>query len=183
MRRHLLILEASGLVQASQISFGPGRPANLWHLTIQGQHYFHDGSEKFALDLFASLSANLSPEVMSTLLNQQSINKANDYKKYLGHGSLAERLEKLVELRSKEGYLAECQSGKDGISWYLNTFHCSISGIAEKFPVVCDQELKVIRDTFPDCKVERVQWRFECGNSCGFQIIPIKTNVESTNAQ
>jgi DeoR family suf operon transcriptional repressor len=37
---------------------------------------------------------------------------------------------------------------------------------------VCDQELQLIRSTFPDCQVERVHWRLEQGHSCGFRLSP-----------
>ncbi len=174
MRRHLRSLKEDGLVKASLISQGPGRPFNLWQLTSQGIHQFNDGSEKFALDLFESLYANLSPEMMSRLLNQQVDSKAITYISKIGLGSLKDRLDKFVELRSTEGYMAEFQLSEDSASWYLNTFHCSISGIAEKYPVVCDQELQLIRNTFPDCNVQRVQWRLEYGHACGFQLTPIK---------
>jgi DeoR family suf operon transcriptional repressor len=45
--------------------------------------------------------------------------------------------------------------------------------IAEQFPCVCDQELQLIRHTFPDCQVERVHWRLEAGHSCGFRLTPL----------
>jgi DeoR family suf operon transcriptional repressor len=45
--------------------------------------------------------------------------------------------------------------------------------IAEAFPVICDQELQLIQQTFPDCQVERVQWRLEAGHACGFRLIPL----------
>jgi DeoR family suf operon transcriptional repressor len=44
--------------------------------------------------------------------------------------------------------------------------------IAEEFPMVCDQELQLIRHTFPDCQVERVHWRLEDDHFCGFRLTP-----------
>ena len=52
--------------------------------------------------------------------------------------------------------------------------HCSVQRIAEEFPVVCDQELLLLRSTVPDCRVERVHWRLEGGHACGFRITPIE---------
>tara|TARA_B100000700_G_C14710211_1_gene698782 strand:+ start:102 stop:398 length:297 start_codon:yes stop_codon:yes gene_type:complete len=52
----------------------------------------------------------------------------------------------------------------------LQEFSCSLRGIAEKFLIVGDQELELIRKTFPYCDVKRVQWRIEFGHACGFQI-------------
>ncbi len=176
MRRHLRSLEVEGFVESTLISLGPGRPSNLWQLTIKGRNFFNDGTERFALDLMGLIEANLAPEKVEGLLNQQALEKASSYRHKIGEGDISERLAKLVELRNQEGYLADYQVAENGMSWFLNEFTCSISGIAEKYHSVCDQELQLIRYTFPDCKVERVQWRIEFGHSCGFEITPLKLN-------
>jgi len=170
MRRHLRSLEEDGLVQASPAPEGPGRPSNRWHLTSKGQGQFPDGSEHFALSLLESMAGSLPPELVQNLLEHQALQKAGDYRRRVGHGSLQERLERLVDLRRHEGYVAECCADGDG--WVMSEFHCSVIRIAEQFPCVCDQELQLIRHTFPDCQVERVQWRFEQGHSCGFRLVP-----------
>ena len=173
MRRHLRSLEEDGLVHASSISIGPGRPSNLWKLTQQGHNRFDDGAKDFALELFGAIEANLSPEMMADVLKNQTLQKANVYRREIGAGKINDRLKKLIELRLQEGYFAEFHVAKDGLSWYLKEFNCSIRGIAEKFPVVCDQELELIRQIFPDCQVNRIQWRLEQGHYCGFHITPI----------
>jgi DeoR family suf operon transcriptional repressor len=66
--------------------------------------------------------------------------------------------------------VAECDLEPDG--WVIREFHCSVMRIAEQFPCVCDQELQLIRHTFPDCTVDRVHWRLESGHSCGFRLTP-----------
>lgn len=169
-RRHLRSLEEEGLVEASPSAEGPGRPSNHWRLTSQGQTHFPNGSETFALGLLESLAGQLPTETMQSLLEQQALQKASDYRARLGSGPLAQRLATLVELRRAEGYVAECSSDSNG--WVLREFHCSVMRIAEQFPCVCDQELQLIRHTFPDCSVERVHWRLESGHSCGFRLTP-----------
>lgn len=175
MRRHLRCLEEDGLLEASPAHDGPGRPSNRWRLTAAGRGRFPDGSEHFALGLMQSLAASLPPETLQSLLRDQAETKAADYRNQIGAGSLAERLDRLVDLRRREGYVAEClaEVGSEGTtSWLLSEFHCSVMRIAEQFPLVCDQELQLIRHTFPDCRVERVHWRFDSGHSCGFRISP-----------
>ena len=192
MRRHLRSLEDDGLVQASAAHEGPGRPSNRWCLTAGGHDRFPDGSEDFALGLLQAMRSTMSPEQLQGLMRQQAVAKAEDYRHRLGPGPLRERLERLVELRRFEGYVAECRPDDgnpargdqslsadaslaaegDGEAWLLSEFHCSVMRIAEEFPMVCDQELQLMRHTFPDCQVERVHWRLEEGHSCGFRITP-----------
>ncbi len=179
MRRHLRSLEDDGLVEASPSHEGPGRPSNRWRLTAQGQGRFPDGSENFALGLLRTLTESLPADTLELVLRQQAEEKAADYRRLIGNGPLGHRLERLVELRRQEGYLAECRRDDDPAAtadtpaWVISEFHCSVVRIAEQYPVVCDQELRLIRHTFPDCAVERVHWRLEGGHSCGFRVAPL----------
>lgn len=175
MRRHLRSLEEEHLVEASPSPDGPGRPSNRWRLSAAGHSHFHDGSEHFALGLLQSLAQTLPPETIQGLMNQQALAKASDYRGRIGDGPLAQRLERLVEIRRAEGFVAELDrdpADPAAEAWVISEFHCSVMRIAEEFPMVCDQELKLIGQTFPDCQVERVHWRLEEGHSCGFRLRP-----------
>jgi DeoR family suf operon transcriptional repressor len=176
MRRHLRSLEEEGLVEASSSSAGPGRPSNHWRLTQAGRGHFPDGSDDFALGLLTSMAASLPAEMVDGLLERQALEKAADYRRRIGAGSLADRLERLVELRRAEGYVADVRPDPDGPGWVMSEFHCSVMKIAEQFPCVCDQELHLIRATFPDCQVERVHWLLEGGHACGFRLQPSEAN-------
>jgi DeoR family suf operon transcriptional repressor len=172
MRRHLRTLEEEGLVEASSGAAGPGRPSNRWQLTARGQGRFPDGSEAFALSLLSSIADTLPASTVQDLLERQAEEKAARYRRQLGSGPLRERLERLVDLRRGEGFVAECRAdGSDG-AWVVSEFHCSVMRLAEQFPCICDQELQLLRLTFPDCLVERVHWRLEQGHSCGFRLAP-----------
>ena len=170
MRRHLRSLEDDGLVVASPSAEGPGRPSNRWCLTREGRTRFPDGSEHFALGLLDCLAATLPAQTVAQLLAEQAATQAAVYRQNIGSGSLAERIERLVDLRRRDGYVAEFQRDSDGPGWVMSEFHCSVMRIAEQFPQVCDQELQLIRHTFPDCQVDRVHWRLEGGHSCGFRL-------------
>lgn len=172
MRRHLRSLEEEGLVESSPMPAGPGRPSNRWRLTDQGHQHFPDGSEDFALGLLQSMTATLPPEAMTSLLAQQAQDKAEAYRRQIGTAPLEQRVAVLAELRRREGYVTDLQPDPDGNSWCLSEFHCSVQRIAAEYPVVCDQELELMRQTFPDCQVERVHWRLKGGHSCGFRITP-----------
>jgi len=173
MRRHLRSLEEKGLVEASPQAIGRGRPSNRWRLTTAGRGHFPDGSEHFALGLLQSMSQSLSQSQVQELLYNQAELLASKYRQQIGSGALGPRLEKLVEIRRKEGYVADCQADADGSSWMLQEYHCSVSRVAEAFPVICDQELQLMRHTFPDCSVNRVHWKLEGGHACGFLLQPL----------
>lgn len=172
MRRHLRSLEEEGLVEASPTTEGPGRPSNRWRLTAAGRRQFPNGSEHFALGLLSSMATSLPSELVEQLLQRQAADKAGDYRRLIGEGTLQQRLERLVELRRREGYVADYRPNPDGDGWVISEFHCSVMKIAEQFPCVCDQELQLIRHTFPDCRVERVHWLLDGSHACGFLLQP-----------
>ena len=172
MRRHLRSLEEEGLVEASPSSEGQGRPSNRWRLTTRGRGQFPNGSEHFALGLLNAMTANLPSGMVEELLERQASEKAEDYRQQIGTGTVPERLERLVELRRGEGYVAEFHAEPGQNSWVLSEFHCSVQSIAQQFPCVCEQELELIRHTFPDCQVDRVHWLLEGNQACGFRLAP-----------
>jgi DeoR family suf operon transcriptional repressor len=118
------------------------------------------------------MSQALPPDQVKALLRNQAELLANSYRQQLGNGPLGERLEKLVELRRKEGYVADCQAEPGSNAWMLQEYHCSVSRVAEAFPVICDQELQLMRHTFSDCTVDRVHWKLAGQHACGFRICP-----------
>ncbi|MEB3318752.1 MAG: iron-sulfur cluster biosynthesis transcriptional regulator SufR [Cyanobacteriota bacterium] len=174
MRRHLRSLEEDALVEATTAVAGPGRPTNRWRLTHRGQERFGDGSETFALGLLQSMAATLPADTVANLMEQQAEEKAKSYRSQIGSGPLEERLERLTELRRAEGYVADLGPDPDADpalkAWLIREHHCSVMRIAEEFPQVCDQELLLLRLTFPDCQVDRVHWRLQEGHTCGFRL-------------
>lgn len=172
MRRHLRSLEREGLVESSCNTTGPGRPSNLWQLTDQGRDRFPDGSEEFARGLLHTVASHLGPDQLQTILSHQAAAQAQRYRMHLGDVPLEKRLQRLVELRCREGYVADYQRCHDQRGWLLTAFHCSVARIAEQFPVICSQELQLYRSIFPDCHVERVHWIQEGDHYCGFRVQP-----------
>jgi len=188
MRRHLRGLEEDQLVEASSSQVGPGRPSNRWRLTVAGHGCFPDGNEAFALGLLTSMAATLPPETQAVLLQQQAVVKAATYRNQIGEGPLQQRLQRLAELRCSEGYVTDFHREPSDTfppdspnqAWLISEHHCSVMRIAEAFPVICDQELSLIRQTFPDCEVERIHWRLEAGHACGFRLMPLADTPAAT---
>ena len=172
MRRHLRSLEQEGLVDNPCNTTGPGRPSHLWRLTDQGRDHFPDGSEEFARGLLHTMASHLGPDQLQTLLGQQAAAQARHYRNLLGDYPLEKRLQRLVELRRQEGYVADYEPCQEQHGWLLTAFHCSVARIAEQFPVICSQELQLYRSIFPDCHVERVHWVQEGDHYCGFRVQP-----------
>ncbi|PSN20726.1 iron-sulfur cluster biosynthesis transcriptional regulator SufR [filamentous cyanobacterium CCP5] len=175
IRRHLKDLEAEALIEHQSIQEGMGRPNNLYRLSRRGRERFPGQYDQFAVSLLDALNETVGKEQMSTVLRKQWERKAQEYQHQLGNGSLAERVERLVELRKREGYMAEWRAvepeAEESAPQYLvEEYNCAISQIAESFPTVCGHELEMFEVALPDCDVTRTHWQAEGEHRCGYLI-------------
>ncbi len=184
IRRHLKDLEVEGLIQHVAQPSGLGRPQHFYQLSPQGEAQFPTSYDEFALGLLNTLAEALGSEQMGSLLQQQWQRKAQEYQAQMGSGSLAERLERLVQLRQAEGYMAEyypypnhlaAPMPAEGSEQYVEQYvlvehHCAIAQIAQRFPSVCGHELEMFAAALPDCRVERLTWQVNGEHQCGYWI-------------
>jgi len=123
-------------------------------------------------------------------LQQQWQRRGLTYRQQLGSGSLESRIQALVELRRREGYLAEyypMEVGRDSVTesssegyvegYVFTEYHCAIADIAESFPSVCGHELEMFALALPDCTVERHHWMVNGEHQCGYGISKQKSVV------
>lgn len=172
IRRHLKDLEQEGLIQYVTQSGGMGRPQHLYTLSRKGRAQFPHRYGEFAVDLLTTLHQTLGQEAVGRILAQQWQAKAEAYRQAMGEGDLETRIQRLVQLRRSEGYMAEFQVIPQG---FLVTEHiCAIAQVAENFPRVCKHELELFATALPDCTVERVQWLVNGQHQCAYLIRPKK---------
>ncbi|SKB11778.1 conserved hypothetical protein [Planktothrix sp. PCC 11201] len=177
IRRHLKDLEQSGLIAYNSVQVGMGRPQHVYELTTQGREGFPNRYDEFAISFLDTLAQTVGHEQVSQILQKQWQRKAIEYREKVGKGSLKERVEKLVELRKAEGYMAEwylVESEQPDIQrerYILTEHHCAISNVAESFPSVCGHELEMFEEILEDCTVERTHWIVNGEHRCGYLII------------
>jgi DeoR family suf operon transcriptional repressor len=170
IRRHLKDLEQEGLIQHVAQGGSMGRPQHQYTLSRQGRAQFPNRYGEFAVDLLATLHQTLGREQLGQILAHQWQSKAMAYREALGQGDLASRIERLVQLRRSEGYMAESQVTPKG---FVVTEHtCAIAAVAETFPRVCDHELELFATALPDCTVERTHWIVDGEHQCGYLVRP-----------
>lgn len=176
-RRHLKDLEAEGLILHDIARGGMGRPQHRYRLSAAGRSQFPDNYDEFAVDLLDTLAETIGRDRVSSILRQQWVRKALDYRQQLGDRPLAERVAQLVELRRAEGYMAEWQAlepdPEDPAAaprFILAEHNCAISTVAESFPSVCGHELEMFAIALQGCQVERTHWIVQGEHRCGYLI-------------
>lgn len=190
IRRHLKDLEAEGLIIHIPQQNGLGRPQHVYQLSRLGEEQFPASYDEFALGLLSTLAETMGSEQMGSILHHQWQRKAQEYQSQIGAGSLQERVERLVELRQLEGYMAEYYRYSEEMAppeqatppeaeqYVLIEHNCAIAQIAQTFPSVCGYELEMFAAALPDCQVERINWQVNGEHQCGYLIAkPVSESV------
>ncbi|MFL9591889.1 helix-turn-helix transcriptional regulator [Aeromonas schubertii] len=143
-RQHLQALEADGMLSFEDRSEGRGRPARYWRLTEQAQPHFGDRHEELTLALIDSVRVIFGEQGMEALIAHREATSEAHYRAALaGATTLAERLARLAEERSREGYMAEVM--QEGETWWLLENHCPICAAASHCQNFCRSELALFR--------------------------------------
>lgn len=169
-RKHLLKLAESGLVKSEEKSEGVGRPSTFYSLTQKGLSRFPDTHAEITVQLIKSVKNLLGENALNLLINDREKNIYNRYKIELeGKETLEQKLDKLAQKRTEEGYMAEWKK-EDG-AYYLIENHCPICAAATECQGFCSSELKNFKQLVGEkYNLERVEYIVENGNRCVYKI-------------
>ena len=177
-RRHLKDLEMEELIEHQSVQVGMGRPQHLYHLSAKGRDRLPERYGDFAISLLDALAETVGPDQVGSILKKQWERKALDYQERVGNGTTQERVERLVELRRAEGYMAEwhavepasSEEPASGQQFMITEYNCAISDVARSFPTVCGHELEMFELALDGCTVERTHWLVDGEHRCGYLV-------------
>ncbi len=146
IRRQLRELVADQLVTGRTMrASGPGRPAVRYSLTARGERLFPDRSSDLADDVLTFLYDERGKAEMIAFLRWRLKRQQAHYAGALdGIEELDERVERLAELLSQDGFLAEADVDADGVA--LTQTHCAIKEAAAAHPQLCAFEAALFRE-------------------------------------
>jgi DeoR family transcriptional regulator, suf operon transcriptional repressor len=174
VRRHLKDLATQELISYQAIAQQMGRPQHAYQISSKGRESLNQSTSQnysaFAVSLLGTLAETVGAEQVSQILSKQWQRKAIEYREKLGNGSLENRVNKLVELRKAEGFMAECHSLESDKGFMMTEHNCAISNVAESFPGICGHELEMFAQVLPDCTVERTHWIINGEQRCGYLV-------------
>lgn len=146
VRRHLRALVVDGLADGRTARpSGPGRPAVRYSLTRKGERLFPDQSAELADDVLTFLHDERGRSEMIAFLRWRQRRQAAHYAGALDDvEDLAERVGRLAELLTEDGFLAEGEPDGDG--FVLRQRHCAIKDVAAAYPQLCAFEAALFRE-------------------------------------
>jgi predicted ArsR family transcriptional regulator len=171
-RQHLHKLERQQLVARFERAEQVGRPRQYWQLSAAGQARFPDRHADLSLALIENVRELFGEEGLDSLITQRERQTERDYLQAMGTSTdLGERLIRLAELRSAEGYMAETRYDENEQCWLLLENHCPICAAAESCQGFCRAELELFRRVL-NAEVERSEHIVLGARRCCYRIRP-----------
>ncbi len=172
VRQHLTELETKGFVaQTQEERQTRGRPVHLWKLSKSGHERFPDSHSQATIELIDVIRSSLGEESLNQLIDDRSAKIEANYRRQLEGDAapLQQRIERLAELRSDEGYMAEVRLLPEG--WMLIENHCPICSAATSCQQFCKSELQVFQRLFEnEATVSRTDHLLEGARRCAYKI-------------
>ncbi len=172
-RQHLLALEERQLVSWEDISSGRGRPSRYWQLTAQAWQQFPDSHGELMITMLDSIQTVFGDAGLEQLISQREQQLDSQYHAALDNcPTLEKKLEKLVELRSLEGYMAQWQEDDESY-WFIEN-HCPICAAARRCQNFCRSELQLFQSLFAEqASVSRDDYILDGARRCSYRITPL----------
>jgi len=167
VRHHLSNLQAEGLVEIEEIRHGVGRPRQVFSLTDRAMDLFPSRYFSLTHRLLGEIKDNLPPNTVDAIFSGVAATMAGDYAESLAGLPLEERLQRLVESLSLEGFDAEVERIGDRI--LIHELSCPYYRIGREHPEVClvDQTFIATALSLP---VEKVTCLLNGHSHCTFSI-------------
>ncbi|WP_374575867.1 helix-turn-helix transcriptional regulator [Phenylobacterium sp.] len=171
VRQQVEKLAAEGLVEAiPDHAGGVGRPGQAWSLTPAGHARFPDTHAQMTVELVEAVRAEFGQDGLDRLVARRERAAAAAYAAALdGARQMEARLDRLVELRSAEGYMAEWRREPDG-AWLLVENHCPICAAATACQGFCRAELSLFRQMLAPARVERADHILAGARRCAYRV-------------
>jgi len=169
-RQHLQALEEDGLLQFEDIKAKVGRPNRHWSLTQKGHDQFSDRHRDLTIQVIDAVEHLFGQEGLAKVALERENSVFQSYRTAMQDClTLPSKLQKLVELRSAEGYMAELQETPSGFLFIEN--HCPICKAATRCRSLCQSELNVFQRLIgDDYLVSRTEHIVEGERRCVYRI-------------
>ncbi len=173
IRQHLAQLEKEGLIEVTAAQRrGRGRPVRCWKLTGKGHNRFPDAHAQVSQELIISVRDLLGQAALDQIIAHRTETSLARYHEMISDQTpLEERVSRLCELRTAEGYMAEWE--KTDVGYRLIEHHCPICIAAQSCQGFCQGELEAFQSVIGDlARVSREDHLLQGARRCSYLIIP-----------
>lgn len=140
--RHLVTLEADGLVERAYRPSGVGRPRVFFRLAPSAGTLFPQAYTNMSVCALQFIERRLGRPAVVELLQERARDLTTENRGRFAGATLAEDVRALARLRQEGGYMAEVGARRRS-SVELLEHNCPILAIAQQFPEACEVERRM----------------------------------------
>lgn len=167
--QHLNKLLDKGWLKNTTLKKARGRPISVWRLTAAGHAQYADRHANLTLDLIKLVELNFGEQGLAQIIQGRSEQTLAVYLEQLSGLGLADRVERLAQLRSEEGYMAKVVTLPG--SYLLIEDHCPICAAATACQGFCKTELENFQACFEGvAEVSRSEHILEGAGRCCYKV-------------
>jgi predicted ArsR family transcriptional regulator len=171
VRQHLYALQTEKLVTAEERPVPRGRPAKHWTLTPEATRLFPDAYAELSVALLSAVEDTFGATGMQRLVDARLTRQQQDYAARIPASLTVEKkLQRLAQLRTAEGYMAEVRREGKGVFVLLEN-HCPICAAATACQGFCSSELDLFQSVLgPGVTVQRTEHIVGGDRRCAYRI-------------
>lgn len=168
LRRHLKELEIEGVVRYQREIRGVGGPVFAYSLSDAGEKLFPRAYDAALTEVLELVRQQFGSDGVVDLFRKRWAEIAEKAKPELARLPLKQRAERLAELLTSLGYMAEA-TGTEGAM--LREHNCAIRAVIERFPEICVAEQSFLEEVL-GAHVTRQSHIAAGANCCEYCIHP-----------
>lgn len=174
-RQQLIRLQKEGLVVSEAQQGGVGRPKQIWLLTQTGHASFPDRHAEMTVGLITAIRQEFGEAALDRLIALHESDVRIRYEEQMeGALSLEERIARLAEIRTREGYMTDWHETPEG--YVLVENHCPICAAASVCQGFCRAELDLFQTLLgPGVSVKRISHIVQGDRRCTYHIAPFSS--------
>lgn len=142
VRHHLNSLQAEALLNARSVRRKVGRPYYVYSLTEKGHELFPHKYARLSTRLLDELKARFPKEVVNDIFVGVVRRIVTDQQTHFEQMGFEQKLDYLVTLLGKEGFLARWE--KDGDDYHLIEYSCPYVAVGLEHREVCNLDTNLI---------------------------------------
>ena len=177
VRQHLQLLEETLDLNFYDQKAARGRPTRFWQLTEKANSHFEDRHEELTVQLLISVREVFGEQGVDKLIRQREDTIQSNYQQLMsGKTTIEQRLTKLVEVRSVEGYMASFEklTGQEKNTWLFVENHCPICAAATACVNFCRSELTIFQSLFLDlATISREKHIIAGARRCTYKVVAL----------
>jgi predicted ArsR family transcriptional regulator len=171
-RERLNALRAAQLIERTRAPPAVGRPLYRWSLTEKGRGCLPDTLAQVMAELVEGIRTELGEAGLARVLAKREHGIAENYEQVLrGAQTLEDRVERLVRLRTADGYMADAYRSDDS-TYVIVENHCPICSAATVCQGICRSELALFERLLAPAEVTRFDHILAGAKRCSFVVVP-----------